>query len=250
MAQHASSSNRNYESFISNIKSLQQVYARAGYFIRTLSTRPNARETFLALEPTKQTAIISKLQDDLLFYTECSSGQERLNNNKNLLEIFAYRKKLKIPSTAMEKINSKSLIEFYDHDLIQRFRSVNFFSVTSHSLEDLESRPFYELFKKSPETERKIGSVVTRIFTGATREPDFTTVTRHRLWEINSPRKLVTQNKTVALTPVFRESDDSVVGILHICNVIRQTELSIVHDTAASEPIMTRPGSLHLAKQN
>jgi hypothetical protein len=144
------------------------------------------------------------------------------------VELLAYWQRLRIPAGAMEKIQPGSLVEIYDVDLIQRYRSANFFSFTSHSLEDLESRPYYDLFKKSEQVEMEIDRFVNRVLSGRLREPDFSTIGTHRLWEINSRKKIVTQNQTDVLSPVFHEGDGSLAGVIHVCSVLNQTELSLV----------------------
>jgi hypothetical protein len=232
MRQCVSSSSTNrlsaYEIFISRIQTLQRIYAQAGYFIRALSLNPNARDRFLSLPVAKQNQINAKLSNDLDFYLGCIEKKERLNNVKNIVEILAYWRRLHIPEGAMERIQPNSLVEIYDQDLIQRYRSANFFSYTSHSLEDLESRPYFELFKKSQAVEQSITDFVTKVLRGQQHEPDYTSVGKHRLWEINSPKKLVTQNKTTALSPIFHEEDGSLAGFVHICSVLSQTELTLV----------------------
>lgn len=226
-----------YEIFVSRIQALQKIYAQAGYFIRALSPYPHAKENFLSLPKDKQNQINTKLSRDLDFYIHCIEKKERLNNVKNIVEILAYWQRIKIPNSVMDKIRPNSLVELYDQDLIQRYRSANFFSYTSHSLEDLESRPYYDLFKRSEEVNQKILSVLTKIVSGEINEPDFQSVGKHRLWEINSPRKLVTQNKTVVVSPIFHEETGATAGFIHVCQVLRQTEFSVVRELSPSHAL-------------
>lgn len=236
-------STASYDTFVGRIQTLQKIYAQSGHFIRALSPNPDAREFFLSLPETKRSQINAKLSNDLSFLLECMERKERLNNVKNIVEILAYWQKIHIPEGAMEKIQPNSLVEIYDQDLVQRYRSANFFSYTSHSLEDLESRPFYELFKKSKEVEECIFGFVTRVLSGQQREPDFNALGKHRLWEINSPKKIVTQNKTAVMSPVFREDDGALAGFIHVCSVLNQTELALIR-TEDLPPEDRLPGTI------
>lgn len=215
-----------YEVFISRIQMLQKIYAQAGYFIRALSPNLDAKKAFLSLPLAKQDQINAKLGDELEFYQDCLEKKLNLASTREIVEAFAGWRKMRLPASALEKIRPESLVEIFDMRLNRLYRSTNFFSYTSHSLEDLESRPHRELFKESQRIERAISRSVARLRDG--QEENLGHQGVHRAWEINSRKKIVTQKRTESLTPVFCEEDSSPAGFMYVYTVLNQTELSLI----------------------
>jgi hypothetical protein len=138
-------------------------------------------------------------------------------------------------------LNDRRVFEIYDISLRQRFRSPNFFSYTSHTLEDLESRAYWQNFKKSEKVDEEIFSKAKAILVGAQTAPDYHFVGdngEQKLWEINSPRKLVTNLRSVVVAPIHDAQDGIVAGLIHICEVQNQVELFLVdaEKTVESSP--------------
>jgi len=72
-----------------------------------------------------------------------------LDNEKALLSACARRLGVVFHSDVIDKITTEDVIEVYNHDLIQIYRSLSFFNLCSYSLTDLLTNEFYELYERS-----------------------------------------------------------------------------------------------------
>jgi hypothetical protein len=179
--------------------------------------------------------IIDKLDGDIALFGDLADRSSGKMITIDSLRTFCYRFKLIVPDNVLDKVESEAVVEIYDRKLMQRFRSPNFFNFTSHPLENLESRPYYELFKKRQDVEDLIGEKAVGILQGKNKDPDYVFAGVHRLWEINAPKNLVTTLESLVASPIYDSDDGSIAGIIHVCQVRKQIEFSVVRENFQAE---------------
>ncbi|MCB0412027.1 MAG: hypothetical protein KDD22_05840 [Bdellovibrionales bacterium] len=99
-------------------------------------------------------------------------------------------------------IDHTDIIEVYDKDAIQCYRSFNFFDICSYSLEDLFSHEWWNLYKRNTFVTRKIGNICQNIFANGIEEPIFVDVPHHVAREIWSPLRTTIEIKQKYLIPL------------------------------------------------
>lgn len=229
------------------IRELGSLYQRAGVALTIFSRSPDARSRFESRPFEVKSVIIKKTEDDISLFQDILAQGMRIDENQDAVSRFCFRNSLKIPGSVLELINNDCVIELYDETLMQRFRSVNFFSHTSHTLEDLQTLPYFDLFRKKADVELVILDRVKAILRGEVKEPDFVFIGDHKLWEINSSRKIVTNLRPVAVSQMLDADDGSVAGFIHICKVLDQRELSLLQADTLPPPVSIDPSTISLS---
>jgi len=222
------SSNPSFDDFADALWGLAAVYQEGGISVSAGCGDPSARARFESTPPHLRTYIVSKVLHDTALFQDVLAQGRPLADNQEAVARFCFRNKVRIPGEALELITADRVIEIYDLTLMQRFRSVNFFTYTSHSLLDLESRPYFDLFRKSPEIEFAIMEKAKGILGGELKDPDYKFVGDHKLWEINSPRKIVTKLRSAVVSPILNADDGTVAGLIHVCEVLDQREFTVI----------------------
>jgi hypothetical protein len=86
----------------------------------------------------------------------------------------------------LEKIIANDVVEIYNSRNTQIFRNINFFKISSYTLDDLMSRPWWQLYKRKDEVIRSIFYYGSEVFSGSIRETIIPNVETHYLEEIDS----------------------------------------------------------------
>lgn len=85
-------------------------------------------------------------------------------------KVFVWRmfQKMKVhpPSELMSSIQEGEVIEIYNADFVQVFRNLCFFEICSYSLDELLSRPFWELIHRDEKITNLIVEQASKLLTG------------------------------------------------------------------------------------
>ena len=142
--------------------------------------------SFNKLPEEKQSQIISHFE---IYVDVCSDTVEQghsLKESKFLLWNMLQKLGLTPSSDLFDKIKDEQIFEIYNEDNVQIFRNLNFFTICSHSIDDLVSTPWWSLFRRDDSVSREIfnlGSTFLSGTPGKTLRPDIKT---HLLEEIGS----------------------------------------------------------------
>jgi hypothetical protein len=127
-------------------------------------------------------------------------------------------------SLLVSEIRPESVVEIFDKNLRQIWRSLNFYKHSSFPVEVLYLRPFPMNFRKEPESVNgKILAAVQQILNGdALILQDITG--EHCLIETDSPMGITNVGSLDQVAPVFKSG--RMVGLISVINVKRTTRAS------------------------
>lgn len=121
---------------------------------------------FPALPTVLQTTI---LEDFRRYVSVCETSVEEgwsLKQDGNVLWRMFRKLGVHPNSDLMSQIREDDIIEIYSADYVQLFRNLRFFRYCGYSLDELLSRPFWELFRRDEEVTKQILSVAVSMFSG------------------------------------------------------------------------------------
>ena len=195
-----------------------------GISIEARAHTPAARNEFLALEASEQSALLQNLAQYYEILQEATEQEISLKDNSRVIDLFLRKNKLLASAAVIDALARHQCVEIYRANFVQAFRSVSFFAFCSHTREDLTLRPFWKLFKKSEEVESALGRIAQEIFSGQKQEvkPD---IERYAVKEINSHRHLSTATQSRLVASLRDRDDGEARGLIHVFDVMAQFEL-------------------------
>jgi hypothetical protein len=120
---------------------------------------------------------------------------------------------------SLEKEIEKNLcVEMYNIDLIQTFRSPNFYKYTDYSIEELITLPYYEMFTRSNEVNGKILKNALAILNGSHNGPNWGFIEDNIVKEVGSGR--VSKASCVVVAPIHSTETYEIVGLIQVFNVV------------------------------
>lgn len=109
-------------------------------------------------------------------------------------------------STLMDHLEADDVIEIYNADFVQVFRSFSFFHICSYTLDDLLCRPFWELFRRDQELFGRMVETTKLALAGDIDGVHYWNVEIHSVDEIESPARYHAEVRYKLLSPLYDES--------------------------------------------
>ncbi|QDK38726.1 hypothetical protein [Bdellovibrio sp. NC01] len=163
-----------------------------------LSFRPYAREAltyFSLLDEALQRAIVVDLMNYYQICLDMRATGQTLKSTRVFTEKALDRLDLHIDPKELERIEDQHIIEIYDVDQRQIFRSFRFFEVSSYTLEDLLCRRWYHIFLRPPEHEAAFQAKVNEFFTASEK----------KTMELGLPECPVSESETLERLKIFAQ---------------------------------------------
>jgi hypothetical protein len=204
----------NTKTFIDLADQLQILFAKEGFELKSYD----------ASQPLHFTSLAPELQEDQLFHlknyfevcSEVRAGGDRLTDSTVLVWKMLKKMGLRPTSGIMDKVADDQVIEFYNTSNIQTFRNLNFFAICSYNLDDLLSLPWWQLFKRDDEINRRLFESAAKVFSGEVQGDLAVQVPTHALEEINSPHLHKMMVDVNFISPLyFNEKIDQILVIEH-----------------------------------
>lgn len=166
------------------------------------------------------------LDNSIQFYNEIEKNKNPFDDKYYALSAFLKKYRLNLPNEkeALKSIDKDTYIEIYDKDLIQVFRSYDFFEITNHSLMALETYEWWELFYRSEIIVQQQMKVLNEIFSGQIRHFVANPVELHTVKEINIENPISSQTESLLYAPLFDNSENFQGGV-HLFKVYSSQSL-------------------------
>lgn len=144
-------------------------------------------QKYAALPVQKQSEIFESLRSyrDLLLFSH-EKGAD-VNDSRSIVWWAIKDLKLRPPSDLLNRLEEDDFFEIYDPDHIQIFRSFNFFSLTSYSIEDIFSYSWADLYSRPEFITRDMTRVVTEVLSGKGETVTVTDIPLHVVADKFSP---------------------------------------------------------------
>jgi hypothetical protein len=156
---------------------------------------------FAALPPDVQAMIHQRFKVYVEVCESLAATGVSLRDDRQFLWAMIKRLGVTPSSTLFTLLDESDVIEIYDmSELVQVFRNFRFYDVCSYSLDDVLSRPWFELYRRDAAVTYQIQGTVQRCVQSGSTEPIFYDVGVHELVEVDSPSMIrsVIENRFVA----------------------------------------------------
>lgn len=195
---------------------------------------------FMALPEDRQEAVMHNFERYVGVCVETIAGGWSLKDDAQVLWRMFKALRVHPCNELMASLEEGDIIEIYDASFTQVFRNLAFFSVCSYTLDELLSRPFYELYHRETEVTGHIVDVARGILSGEHTGVYRWTLDQHPVTEIESSSRFhmeVEEKIASALT----DQEGRASAILSTLKVL--SCVSLVNDdslrTAPSLPFST-----------
>lgn len=190
----------------------------------------DARKSFASLPDDRKAALYNSFSRFYGLCLEMSETGHSLRDNRKMTLKHLEREGLRADDELNDLLAKHDVVETYNVDFIQTFRTFEFFDYTMHTLEDLFLRPYWELFRRTELVEQKIIRNATRILGGECKGPMYDFLGKSTVREINSRCTLVTRLNTIAAAPLYSTETGEICGIIHILDVLNQQEIKLIRE--------------------
>lgn len=130
---------------------------------------------------------------------------------------------LVICSDIFDKIDREDIIEIWDLEGRQLFRSFHALRYFSYTIEELMSYPFYELFERDLEIEAAYAGEFVRVLKGEVQSTYKLDIPTHVVREKMSARKNVSMVTPKYVSPL-KDKNGCLVAFLHTCSARRMAD--------------------------
>lgn len=173
---------------------------------------PSAKLRSLTRE--KQDLIIKQFTD---YYDVCARtlAQQANSDDRTMAWSMLVRMKLVPHSDVFDHIRPGDVIEIYNQDSVQVFRSFSFFRLISYTLEEFFVHEWWELYRRPEEASRKAFEICQNILRGGVPETVYECLDVHEVEEVFSENKTKARVEEVLLSPLPRIGG-GIGGFLHV----------------------------------
>ena len=145
------------------------------------------------------------------------TGERKRENLKRFLK--KYGLTLDDENTIFDLVNKDTYVEVYDNLFVQKWRSIDFYNVTTHTMTALETHEWFSLFDRSENLLEDQMSVVEKIYNESIQSPVYYPIDDHTVKEINVQSPRSSQAKILLYAPVYGV-DRKFHGMLHLFKVL------------------------------
>lgn len=206
-----------FDRYSQNLQAVSDLLVEAGHTVAVFN--PLVPSRFPELQVQKQIDIIESLESALRIYGAAIGGGISIKDNRQMawwaLRELSYRP----TSDAFSHIEDRNVIEIYDENHKQVFRTLNFFPCLSYSLDEINTYEWWELYNRDEAVtqvmHKTVGEMMSRA--PATIVKPFPT---HWAQERFSERKNWAKIESKILTPITRPGNTTVVGYMNAFEVL------------------------------
>jgi PAS domain-containing protein len=173
---------------------------------------PSAK--MLSLAPEKRDLIINQFT---AYYDVCARALAQKANCDDRTMAWSMLVKMRLVplSDVFDHIRPGDVIEIYNEDSVQVFRSFSFFKLISYTLEELFVHEWWELYRRPEEASRKAFEVCGNILRGEIDTTVLKCLEIHEVEEVFSQNKTSARVEEVLLSPLPRVGGE-IGGFLHV----------------------------------
>lgn len=201
---------------LENLASMSKTY---GYPVKAHT--PKALSTLTTLPIEKKENLIKKLQNSINIAAGATEiekdGHSERKHVEQALNLYGFELRDK---DFWNTVRKDELIEMYNTDNIQIFRTFNFFTTSSYSLLDLLVYEWYSLWERPSGTFDEMFKIVGAIFSGQVSGVVPAQVPEHVISEIfnsNDQEHFTSRSslcKFGVICPIYNKSDRQIAGLL------------------------------------
>ncbi len=196
------------------------------------------RERFMSWSYEKRALKLSTFLSYKSHYEDFWSAGLSTINKVESFKRFMNSQSLKIndENKVMSLVEQDTFIEIYNPQLVQIYRSLDFYNYTNHSLMALEVFEWVELFQRSFEVSAKVHAVAQQVFLGITSDPIYNPVEEHVVQELHTNKPASHRVRSLAYAATLGKQGEFMGG-LHICKIMESKSLrfKVMESVSVSE---------------
>lgn len=170
--------------------------------------------------PTQLLKVEASVTDYYETLQESMTSSAAGSDGKQIFWYILQKMQLTPTSDFFSYASNEYIFEIYDSSFKQVFRNLNFFHISSYTLEELYLNEWRELFERNPFLDRKIGIEAVKIFDGTYTQTTPISIGKHLLNERFSERKLLLAGNFCYFSPLYDK-----LGNVVACAVLSKVEL-------------------------
>lgn len=216
-------SNNLYDLYVESLGDFSELAKRYGYPLEPFARHGKSR--FLGFSKERQAAVLNGLWLQLASYNDCIENNLDIGRGGSKIAWWAIRDlKLRPLSDLFSSISDNDVIEIYDANHVQIFRSFNFLQGVSYSLDELLTYEWWELYLRDHEVTSNMVETVTHMLRSDSHQTIARPFPRHYLSERFSIRKKRAEIESRLLSPLFDTYGRMAgyVNTFHLISVVDQ----------------------------
>lgn len=188
---------------LSDLEKLSQIVIQRGYPCRAYS--PKSLITLSQLTLDRKQLLAQQIQNVLKIVASAPETEisDQEHPEKKLVEQALEMNGLELRDDYWNLLEKDDVIELYNTENIQLFRTFNFFKISSYSLLDLLTNEWYHLWERPSFILDELIKVSVDMFQGKTLKPTLVAVSRHILKEIYNDSSIHFKNSSVLVEPGY-----------------------------------------------
>ncbi len=172
---------------------------------------------FRALPEVVQSGVTQILSEYVSILESIKAQGQNLSYNLNSVWAAFGRYGMRPNFGLLQLLHPEDIIEIYNLDGIQVFRSFHFFRLCSYTIEDLLCSTWHDLFHRESGPDTAYFEYFGRLISGKIRDTEKMAVDAHLVRETSSPKRLVGIVEPRYVAPLF-DNTKRVNGFVHIFN--------------------------------
>lgn len=202
--------------FLEKSEELSHLIEKEGWVVRPYQS--SALPYFRSLPDDVQHAACNELEKYLEICAEAQAAGHAIKDARLLVNYALKYNGLYFNEDVYKILEPGDVVEFYNLNHTQIFRTFNYFEYTSYTIEDIYCRPWFTLYERDENVTQKIIEMATPVFTGENLGVVFLDVGTHLITERSSLEKLQLRNKGNWVAPLFDENDVQ-IGYVNVLRV-------------------------------
>lgn len=177
---------------------------------------------FAGLEPTVQNKVLSRFRQYVDVCQELAATGVSLHDDRQLLWCMIKKLGLRPSSELFSTLAHGDVVEIYDcAEMVQLYRNLRFYDVCSYSLDDVLSRPWFELYRRDEAVMQKVQDAAGRAIASRSTSIVHYAAGVHEMEEIDS----VSMNRNLVENRFLAPLVDAGGQAQAVVNVIRPISL-------------------------
>lgn len=178
--------------------------------------------SFNVLTPARQLELTIRVEQYCSVMKEVKHEERYVVRNSNSLWRMLGKMNLRSSPDLFENIEDDDVIEVYDLDGHQLYRSFNFFPICTYTLEQIYSIPWFDLYERNEEMIRANLESVNEVLSSPFQGTRATRIPAHEVRETNRPARRRTLIQPRFMSPVF-DTKRKVAGFINTFRPLQST---------------------------
>lgn len=152
--------------------------------VKPVPATPKAWERFHELPLATQSIVVNAWKDQSLFIQGALDAGLDATDEKGMLTYALGKLNLLCNFSLTNEVEAGDVIEIFNADYIQVYRSFSYFALCQYSLVELSAYPWYELYERASSVTKDLLTEVQKIYDGTATRVSFLHIPEYTLREL------------------------------------------------------------------